>query len=416
MNFRQIIQDQKEELNQLKSRLLVPREAEERWIKPTRLVRIITGVRRSGKSTLALSHLLGSRFGYVNFDDERLGGIKAEELNEILTAVYEVYGEVSCFFFNEIQNAENWSLFVNRLQRAGNEIIITGSNSKLLSSELATHLTGRYKAIELFPFSFREFLLARNVRKEVETTKEKALRKSAFGDYLKLGGFPEILLGEDSLSYARDLFFSIINRDILYRHKIHNSRSFKEIAIFLALQTGKEISYNRLKNIFSLGSPHTAKNYVDHLEEAYLISTIGKFSHKQQESLRYRKSYVIDIAFFHALSGSGNADSGFTYETIVFLDLLRRRYAEGIELFYYKGIREVDFVIKRNRELTDLIQVCRDVTDIKTLNREVSALLEASEALKCEKLTVINENVDEERIFRGKKIRFIPIIDWLMKE
>jgi len=413
MNYKQVVLDQKEELQRLNIKSLVPREAEKYWTIPTRLIRIITGVRRSGKSTLALHHLMNSGFGYVNFDDERLSGIKSNELNDLLSAIYEVYGDVNCLFFDEIQNTENWSLFVNRLQRTGNTVVITGSNSKLFSTELATHLTGRYKTIELFPFSFREFLLAKSIGTTSGTTREKAIRKKAFDEYCQQGGFPEILAGEDAVLYARNLFFSIINRDILYRYKIHHTRAFKELAAYLVLQTGKEISYNRLKNIFSLGSAHTARNYVDHLEEAYIIATVEKFSFKKQESLRYRKTYAIDIAFYRSLSPAVPVNKGFIYETLVFLELLRRKTANGIELFYYKGTREVDFVVKKNQELLNLIQVCHDLGETKTLNREVNALLEASNALKCEHLTIINENLDEERNVQGKTIRFIPIINWL---
>ena len=413
MNYKQVVLDQKEELQRLNIKSLVPREAEKYWTIPTRLIRIITGVRRSGKSTLALHHLMNSGFGYVNFDDERLSGIKSNELNDLLSAIYEVYGDVNCLFFDEIQNTENWSLFVNRLQRTGNTVVITGSNSKLFSTELATHLTGRYKTIELFPFSFREFLLAKSIGTTSGTTREKAIRKKAFDEYCQQGGFPEILAGEDAVLYARNLFFSIINRDILYRYKIHHTRAFKELAAYLVLQTGKEISYNRLKNIFSLGSAHTARNYVDHLEEAYIIATVEKFSFKKQESLRYRKTYAIDIAFYRSLSPAVPVNKGFIYETLVFLELLRRKTANGIELFYYKGTREVDFVVKKNQELLNLIQVCHDLGETKTLNREVNALLEASNALKCEHLTIINENLYEERNVQGKTIRFIPIINWL---
>jgi hypothetical protein len=416
MNYKQIVQDQKEELQGLDTNLLIAREAEKNWENPTQLIQIITGVRRSGKSTLALLHLTDTDFGYVNFDDERLADLKSAELNDLLSAVYEVYGDINCFFFDEIQNAENWSLFVNRLQRTGNSMVITGSNSKLLSTELASHLTGRYKTIELFPFSFREFLVAKGIEKTAESTREKAIRKKIFDEYYEQGGFPEIFRGEEPLSYARNLFYSIINRDIIYRYKVQHTRAFKEMATYLVLETGKEISYNRIKNIFSLGSAHTARNYVDHLEEAYIISTLEKFSYKKQESLRYRKTYVIDIAFYRCLSPTGPANKGFIYETLVFLDLLRRKTSEGIEIFYYKGIQEVDFVVKKNQELVELIQVCHDLSEEKTMNREVKALLEASESLKCSRLTILNEHVDEERAYQGKTIRFIPIIDWLITD
>jgi uncharacterized protein len=414
-NFKQILSDQKEELNKLNISSLIPREAEELWKKETGLIRIITGVRRSGKSTLALHHLVSTHFAYVNFDDERLTDLKSEELNELLTAVYEVYGDVKCFFFDEIQNTPNWSLFVNRLQRAGGRVIVTGSNSKLLSTELATHLTGRFTTIELFPFSFHEFLVARNSVSRAQTTREKGIRNSMFEEYARIGGFPEIIKGEEPISYARDLFYSIINRDILFRHKINHTRAFKDLSVFLVINTGKEISYNRIKNIFSLGSAHTARNYVDFLEEAYLISTIGKFSYKHQETLRNRKSYVIDIAFYQSLMPAGSPNTGFIIETLVFQYLFRFRQTQGIELFYYKGKNEVDFVIKRPGGSLKLIQVCKELMAPGTLKREVKGLIEASEILHCDDLTIINDHLDEIKTIENKNIRFVPVIDWLSR-
>lgn len=413
INFKQVLSDQKEELTRLNLNSLIPREAEQLWKKETGLIRIITGVRRSGKSTLALQQLAATQFAYVNFDDERLTGLRSEELNELLTAVYEVYGDITCFFFDEIQNTPNWSLFVNRLKRAGNRVIVTGSNSKLLSAELATHLTGRFTTIELFPFSFREFLVAKTEVNRAETTREKGIIKSKFEEYSLIGGFPEIIKGEEPISYARDLFYSIINRDILFRHKINHTRAFKDLAAFLVLNTGKEISFNRLKNIFSLGSAHTARNYVAFLEEAYLISTIGKFSYKHQETLRYRKSYVIDIAFYRSLMPAGSPNTGFVYETLVFQHLFRFRQTLGIELFYYKGKREVDFVVKRPDGALKLIQVCQDLMAPGTMKREVNGLLEASEILRSDNLTIINDHLAEIKTIENKKIRFVPLIDCL---
>jgi len=414
MYFRQTILDQQAELQRFISQDWVPREAAVEFNRPTRLIRIITGVRRSGKSTLAMHQLKGTSFGYVNFDDERLSGLDPARLNDVLSSVYEVYGDVTCLFFDEIQNVHDWSLFINRLQRAGNQIVVTGSNSKLLSSELATHITGRYKTIELFPFSFSEFLVAQKMDAETSTTRSRALVRNAFQNYMLSGGFPEILVGQENNRYARDLFFSIISRDILNRYQIQNPRAFKDLAVFLATNTGKEISYNRLKNLFLLGSAHTAKNYVDYLEEAYVVSTIGKFSWKNQETLRYRKSYIIDVAFFHALTGSGTANTGFLFETIVYLELLSRKEITGNEYYYYKGKQEVDFVVRHNLEIIALIQVCHDTSDIGTLKREVNGLLEASEALKCDHLMIITDNQSEERDYGDKVIRFCPITDWLL--
>ncbi len=412
--YNQILSDQREELDRLNSEKLIPREALIDFPATSNLIRIISGVRRCGKSTLALLHLRDRSFAYINFDDERLLHLRADQLNDVLESAYNVYGKFNCLFLDEIQNIEGWHLFVNRLQRQEIEIYITGSNSKLLSRELATHLTGRFIQIELFPFSFIEYLRVKRIDPGLKTTQNLGSLNSAFEEFILNGGFPEIVLGADGKRYISDLFHAIINRDILYRYELRNSRALREMALYLISQFGREISYNRLKNIFQLGSDHTARNYVDYLEETYLISTLSKFSFKKQESVRYRKLYVIDQAFIAALSHGATSDRGHLLENIVYIHLLSQSHYTGRELYYYKNGVEVDFLVRENSQVTSLIQVCSDLRNEQTLKREIRSLVQVSGLVQCKNLLLINETRTGLETVDGVEIQYIKITDWLI--
>ncbi len=255
--------------------------------------------------------LVGKPYAYANFDDERLAGISPDRLNDLLEALYAVYGDFTYLFLDEIQNVENWHLFVNRLLRNSIHVVITGSNSKLLSRELATHLTGRYSPVELYPYSFREYLKARKFMHTIEpTAKSFGLLINQFNEYLITGGLPEIVSGEPAEAYATNLLEAIITRDIIFRYGIRFVRTFREIARYLISNFGNEISFNRIKNQFGLGSENTVKNYVGYLEEAWLVLTLPKFSYKTQETLRYRKIYSIDTSFCQITGTRFSSNSG----------------------------------------------------------------------------------------------------------
>lgn len=415
-DFRQIVTEQREELSIIYERGWVPRE-QESWIDlNSHLAQIITGVRRSGKSTLAHRALRGTNYAYVNFDDERLAGIDAENLNPLLEALYAVYGEFTHLLLDEIQNVEQWHLFVNRLLRNDIRLVLTGSNSKLLSGEMATHITGRYAKTELFPFSFKEFLRAREVKYNgTFTAKEKGLLLSYFNEYLQTGGLPDVITGERRQPYIQSLFDAIISRDIIFRHNLRHIRTFRELSISMTANFSSEISYNRLKNIFGLGSENTAKNYVSYLEEAYLIACLPKFSFKKQESLRYRKFYLIDTAFSQIAGNSISPNTGRLLENVVYLELARKAAIYGYELFYYKKNIEVDFAIYQNRKVIELIQVTLSITYSKTFKREIRALLTAARDLNVEKLTIITMDQKKDIVEGGAIINLIPVTEWILK-
>ncbi len=416
-NFRQILIEQQEELLLNKGASLVFRDKEREIDTQSNLAQIITGIRRCGKSTLAQMALMKLKYAFVNFDDERLNDLQPEDLNFMLEALYTVYGEFEYLLLDEIQNVEGWHLFVNRLLRNKIRVVLTGSNSNLLSREMATHLTGRYSIVELLPFSYGEYLKAKKLKlKSLDTTKGKGLAMNLFMEYLLNGGFPEVAGGENRKTYVANLFEAIVTRDIIYRYKIRHVRTFREISLWLTGNYGAEISYNRVKNIFSLGSENTAKNYVSYLEEAWLFISLSKFSFKKQESLRNRKLYLIDTSFADLAGESGSENTGRLLENVVMLHLLRNRLRHGYEVFYYKKNVEVDFLIYRQRNVHELIQVSLSIENKKTRDREIRALLTANRELKATKLTIITMNEEDKIEQDGMIINVIPVINWLLED
>jgi hypothetical protein len=416
-NFTQIVTEQKEELDQILTRGWVPREIEKDLNIESRLAQIIAGVRRSGKSTLAHRSLRKYLYAYANFDDERLFGLKTDQLDQLLEALYSVYGEFSYLLLDEIQNVDQWPLFVNRMLRNNIHVILTGSNSKLLSGEPATHLTGRHMKTELLPFSFREYLHSQGALfTKAVTAKERGLLSGHLSTYMQKGGFPDVHAGEHGQDYISTLFDSIVTKDIIYRYNLRYARTFREIALYLTSCYSTEISYNRIKRIFGLGSENTAKNYVQYLEEGYLIICLPKFSFKKQESVRYRKLYLIDTGFASLTGESPTKNSGRFLENVVFLELYRRAARMNFEVFYYKKNVEVDFIVYKNRKIKEMIQVAHSIADQRTVNREVRALVSAGKELNPGKLILLTLNEKKEIISDGLTIQVIPVTDWLLSD
>ncbi|MBU1717478.1 MAG: ATP-binding protein, partial [Bacteroidetes bacterium] len=274
--FLRAIEDQREEIRMVSKRNYIKRDLMNYYSLTGDLIKIILGVRRSGKSTFAQLMLSGNDFAYLNFDDERLVGLTANDLNTLLECLHEVYGDFSYLFLDEIQNIPEWSLFVNRLKRLGIKLVVTGSNSKMLSKELASHLTGRYEMAELYPFSFTEYLRYCKINPEGGDTKTFGMIRNKFNEYLQRGGFPEVMESDRPGRVISELFNSVVSKDILYRYKVRHQRTFKEIALTLVGNYGREISFNNIRKQFSIGSDHTVKNYVEYLEEAYLVLTLTK--------------------------------------------------------------------------------------------------------------------------------------------
>ncbi|MBM3707159.1 MAG: ATP-binding protein [Actinobacteria bacterium] len=416
---KQILLDQRQEINNIFNTQIVEREIESR-IKialDDKLIKVISGVRRCGKSFLAHKILKDKNYGYINFDDERLIGIKTEDLNYLLEVLREINPDFNYLLLDEIQNVPGWELFTNRLQRTGCNLVITGSNTNLLSKELATSLTGRHFLIELYPFSFKEFLQIKNFsydENDLYVTEKKAHIKRLLGEYIKYGGFPELSKIELKEQYLRDLYDKIISRDIVSRYKIKYIKTLKEISLYLFSNFGSTITYQKLKNIFEVKSVHTIKNYMDYLEEAYLAFQLNPFSFKLKNQLSgRRKIYTIDSGLINSISFQFSYNLGRLMENIVFTQLKRK----GVEFYFYnsQSKEEVDFIIKDNLNIKELIQVCFNLDNLETREREIKSLLRASNYLNCNNLKIITLDTENKEQIKGKNIIFIPLWKWLLQ-
>ncbi|MBI1871601.1 MAG: ATP-binding protein [Chlamydiae bacterium] len=414
--IRQILIEQREERRAFSKNKMIQRESVflHRKFMTSHLIKVVTGVRRCGKSTLCQDLLKNIQHGYINFDDERLIGVKAQDLNNFLEVLHEIHGEIRFLFLDEIQNVEGWELFVNRLHRAGYNILVTGSNSKLLSRELATHLTGRHFTLELFPFSFKEFLLYHDVslpKSLVATTRERAILKKRLEEYLKYGGFPEVFQLEAKQRYLQELYDRLVTRDIVLRYRIKHVLDLKEIALFTLSHFSSRLSFHKIRNIFEMKSVHTVKNYLDYLEEAYLLFQLKAFSFKLKEQLRApRKIYCIDTGLLNAVVPRTAPHQGRILENAVFLELKRREK----ELYFYsqEGF-EVDFLIREGLKTKELIQVCYSLSSEETVHREIRALLKASKDLSCRTLKIITWDEEGKEKKEGRIIEIIPFWKWL---
>lgn len=422
MDIKQILYDQKEEITNLNTSDLCNRVEEGLFDLHSSLAQVVIGVRRSGKSTICMKVLKesGVSFGYVNFDDEQLAGLKAEQLNDVLEALYKVYGDITHVLFDEIQNISQWPLFVNRLLRQGLRVVMTGSNANLLSGELATHLTGRYNQIELYPFSFREYCTIRQVDTQSLSTKAKAFRYTALEEYLRQGGFPELLKLNNPYTYTLSLFKAIIHKDISKRYKIKHEKTLADIANSMLDLFCQEVSYAQIQKQFELGSLHTAKKYIHYLQEAYLFRLLPLYTFKSGEKQSLRKCYAIDPAFItNHEDFLQTPNLGWRLENVVAVELMRRMNSEIEQLFYLRKHKsfEVDFVRTKMGHVEELIQVTYDFQDptVKLYNREVGGLLKGAASTKCQNLTLIMMD-GEERVIEqdGYSINCVLATNWLL--
>lgn len=386
----------------------------------SKLAQVIIGIRRSGKSTLCLNVIKksGLKFAYVNFDDERLTEIGSDDLNLILELCYKIYGDFNHLFIDEIQNIDEWYLFVNRLLRNRMHILITGSNARLLSGELATHLTGRYMKVELYPFSFSEYCEYLNESTEHGTTREKGLVRAVFDSYLHDGGLPELINEKRKQTYINTLVDNIIRKDIEKRYSIAYKAAFENIANHLLNNAPVKINYVELKKEFGLKSDHTVENYVRYAKNAYLITGLHKFSFKSRIRITDEKAYATDVAFMNnrenALSGE---NLGWRLETIVYIELLRRYRPLERDIYYFnERDGEADFLVTQGRTVEKIIQVSYDISNEKTLKREIKGLLLASRKTGCNNLFLITDHEEGEMEKDGKRVRIVPAYAWLLEE
>lgn len=411
-----ILNDQKEELAEWSEEQLCSRTEEGLVDLNSPQAQVVIGVRRSGKSTLCLQTLAGPRvkFAYVDFDDERLEKISTSQLNDVLEVLYKIYGDFNYIFLDEIQNVEGWPLFVNRLLRKKIHVVLTGSNAKLLSSDLATHLTGRSSEVELYPFSFAEYCVMKNVDCTLRTTKGIALQRNAFDEYMKNGGFPELLSIKNGKKYISNLVDNILKRDIEQRYKIAYPAQFENMAHHLLNVSPHIVSTSELADLFSFKSHHTAQNYVKYLMEAYILVGVKKFSQKSKQRVVGEKVYAVDVAFMNQRENAFVGDNlGWRLETIVLIHLIRKCKNEGWDVYYLsERSGECDFVVCDGSKVLQCIQVSYDISSDKTRKREINGLLLAYKKTKCKNLLLLTDHEYEELDKDGLHIQIKPVYEW----
>lgn len=361
---------------------------------------IITGLRRCGKSTLLLQ-LLRTKYQdaiYLNFDDIRLSGFETSDFIRVHREI-EKRG-VQVLFFDEIQVIKNWETFVNQLLREGYKIFITGSNAAMLSVDLGTYLTGRHLSIELFPFSYSEYI------------KYKSIKSSelAVETYLRTGGIPEFIkTGYSQIIYT--LVDDILVRDIALRHSVRDINSLRQLAVYLISNIGNLVSANKLVGMFEIKSATTFLEYFSFLRDTYLIELLPLYNHSLKVQARNpKKVYVMDLGIYSELSVSTSDNLGRRFENLVFLEL-RRRYQK---LFYYKNQGECDFITMEKGQLKEAIQICLHISE-ENFDRELSGVLEAMEDLKISSGYIITMNQSDIIEKNGLKVMMIPAHEFLSK-
>ncbi len=364
-----------------------------------KFIMVITGVRRCGKSTLMQQFrekLDKQKCLFFNFEDPRLFSFDKTDFPKLK----EVLSPASYLFLDEVQNFEGWELFVRNLQDDGYTICLTGSNASLLSRELGTRLTGRNIQVELFPFSYNEFL---------KFKKQKA-GSASLQEYLVHGGFPGYLEDQQS-EVLQQLLRDVVYRDIIVRHGIRNDKVFMAITLYLLSNVGKDYSLNGLKNVFSLGSVNTASDYVSWLEDSYLLFSVPAFSWSlKSQAVRPKKMYAIDTGFIRANSLSYSSDSGRLLENAVFLQL-RRKFTE---IFYFRAKKECDFVVRDSGTVTAVYQVCLDLNG-DNQNREIDGLQEAINFFGLESGTILTLDQEDTLVINGKIIHVTPTWKWMVE-
>lgn len=362
---------------------------------------------------------------YVNFEDERITPIKAENLQDLLDGYFELYeGKPKpCVFLDEVQNVAGWDRFVRRINDAGLRVFITGSNSRMLGREIATSLRGRTVTFEVFPFSFREFIALRGVKLQKDTAYGKSRHRFGplYEEYFFSGGYPEIVLAEGNSLKARilqDYFNTIFYKDLVDRYSIKNTELLRQWLNLLIMNLSSLVSFSKVENDFkSRGmklSRATLSYFARYVEEAFF----GFFLERYSESVRKRqvnpkKFYLIDVALHNFLTFKFSENKGRILENLVFLELRRR----GLSVFYYKtaGGEEVDFLVKSRKDVR-LIQVCYDLHNLDVFTREKKALLSAMRELGSKQGTIITENEKRRLNEGGFTLDIIPAWEWLLTQ
>ncbi|HNX08109.1 MAG TPA: ATP-binding protein [Bacteroidales bacterium] len=420
--IRNILYQQKEERNGLLQQVYIPRieDASIAEYLNTSLIKLISGPRRAGKSVIALQLLKKQNFAYLNFDDDLL--LKNFNEDAVIQGLNEVFAGYNYLLLDEIQNLPKWELWVNKLYRRGVNLVITGSNSKLLSHEMASALTGRYIQITVLPFSFSETIRFKEpslAATPVATPVETGKILGCLHTYLFNGGFPETILNPGIFkNYLSSLFDSILLKDIVRRFHVRQTQQLYDLSNFLLSNYTNLFSFNQIKESLDFNSVSTVQKFIGYLEEPYLFQHITRYDSKiKKQQKASQKIYIIDNGFVKARSFELSPNYGRLLENLVFVELLRRDYKPELDLFYYRtrNDREIDFLVRKGHQVEQLIQVCYGIDFPKVWKREIDALVEAAKELNCVDLLIITWEKEETIEIDKFKIKLLPAYKWLIK-
>ena len=411
-----IILNQRRERDELMSRPYLMRRSNQDTdlLLSSSLIKLITGPRRVGKSTQALLMLRDKNFAYLNFDNYSL--LDAWDANLVMRMLDDVYPGYEYILLDEVQNLDGWDLWVSELYRLGKNLVITGSNARMLSSEMATVLTGKYLQLEMLPFSLEEFFdwnkLDLHMLKPEDITNSFVLTD----DYLRNGGYPEVVASRQlTRSYLDTLFDSIIWKDVAKRHNVRNVTDLNNLAMYLVSNFCNPVSANDLTTELGFSSVNTTRKYMDYLHEPYLFYYLSRYNNKLKLMKKApRKVYVVDNGFVTSKAFSLSDNLGRLLENQVFIELVRRGYDVERTMFYYRSRndKEVDFVLRKEAHIERLVQVCYDMSNPKTEKREVDSIVECAGELKCSNLVIVTNN-DKRTIEKdGYKIDVVPITEF----
>lgn len=360
---------------------------------------IITGIRRCGKSTLLLQLLQRDYQDaiYLNFDDIRLSAFDIDDFVRLHREIEK--RKIKVIFFEEIQIIAGWERYVNQLLREGYKVFITGSNASMLSIELGTHLTGRHLSMELFPFSYSEFIRFKTLKND----------ENAVMDYLRTGGIPEYVKTGIS-GILNTLVDDILMRDIAIRHAVRDVASLRQLTTYLITNIGNLVSASKLTGMFDIKSPTTFLEYFSFLKDTYLLEFVPIFSQSLKVQARNpKKVYVMDMGLYTENSMSTSDNMGRRLENLIFLHL-RRKYKH---IFYYKDRGECDFITMEKNKVKEAIQVCLTIND-DNFDREYNGLSEAMQNLGIKEGYIVTLNQSDLFEKDGMTIRMVPAEEFLL--
>ena len=413
--LKQIILEQQEILHAQNKRY-VQRYIADEWLQTSEIL-IISGIRRCGKSVLMqqIRDRLVEKDFFFNLDDERLANFKLDDFQKLQECFVELFGEQHTYYFDEMQNIEGWERFVRRLYNAGNKIVITGSNARMLSRELGTHLTGRYIQVEIYPFSFQEYLAMNEIpvnAKTLYTTTGRATMVKSFVKYMECGGFPKFLQ-DGSVSYLTSLYESIIYRDILTRNGLTNEKEMLELMFYLASNATKRVTYSSLGKVVGIQHPDTIKNYLEYIQQTYLISQLFRYDPSvKKQMMSPKKIYFVDNAIIKRIGFNATENNGVFLENLVFIELKRR----GWDVYYYADKKECDFIVRKGLHISDAYQVTLKMDSPQTREREIAGVREAMQAYSLSKGYILTfEGKETINFDDGTIVEVVPVWEWILQ-